>query len=790
MTLFLDWGSRVHRGFFVIFLAVGLLPSSAFTQDLGPLDFEGKTITSIQFRYRGPKTVPEQRLRANMSVREGQKYNTEVIDGDIASLYESGLVEDVSFLGDPRGESGLVLIVEVVTRGEIIAFGFVGNTIFSDRKLGSETKLKAGVISDKAILEARRNIEKVYKGYGYPDVLVSHRLRETDQAGRYHLIFVIQEGVKSEVRKIKFEGNQAFSHVELRREMETKQKGLFSFLTKSGRIDAEQLQRDLRAIEDFYRNNGFRAVRIDVVRREPVKDGRVDLIIPIYEGPKYTVQSVSFGAMKVFTPEELNPALSLLAGQVYSQKKLRDDVRMIRSYYGSRGYADAVVQADMRDVSPGVVAIVYQITEGQRYRVGKVNIQGNVITQDRVIRREVPMQPGEYYNSVDEDTTSRRLKNLNYFDGVQVSGTPSAQVGYRDVNILVSEKKTGTISFGAGFSSIDSIVGYLNLEQTNFDITNPKGWFRGGGQRFNMSIRGGAERRDFKVSLVEPWFLGRRLSLGGELYYRDLLFLSDYYDEGRIGGAVFIRRPLGRQGYVKGEYRLEQVSIDVDTIAPVDLDGQGPMGPTPSLFTAEDGEFLRSALDLSYVYDSRDSNIIPRRGHRVNVGATLAGGFLGGDVDTYTVTASGSKHWVLPWDIILNLNGAAAVVDATSGSTPIFERQFLGGARTLRGFEFRDVGPRDPVTGDVVGGGSSAFASVEFTFPIVENIRGAAFGDIGFVNANSWDFSPEEIHSDAGLGLRLNLPFGPLALDYAIPLQSEDEADNGGQFNFYLNYQF
>ncbi len=797
MTLFLGWGSHLRQGVFVFLLGAVVFPTAVFGQEnAGPLDLEGRIIASIQFRYRGAKTVDEQRLRGHMSVREGQKYSSEALDDDITSLYESGLVDDVRFLGEPQGANRLELIVEVTTRGTIIAIGFVGNTIFSDRKLASETKLKAGVMSDSQILAARRNIETLYKGFGYPDVLVSHRLRETETGGNFDLIFVIDEGVKSEVRKIKFEGNQAFSHVELRREMETKQKGLFSFITKSGRIDAEQLQRDLRGLEDFYRNHGHRAVRIEGIRREAAKGDRVDLIIPIYEGPKYTVQSVSFGPMTVFKPEELMPALSLVGGQVFSGKKLRDDVRMIRSYFGSRGHADAVVTPDMRDVSPGVVVIIYRIKEGRRYRVGKVNIQGNTITKDRVIRREVPMEPGAWYNSVDEDTTTRRLQNLNYFDGVQVTGSASNQPGYRDVNINLAEKKTGSISFGAGFSSIDSIVGYFNLEQTNFDIRNPGGWFRGGGQRFGLQVRLGAERRDVKISLVEPWFLGKRLSLGGELYYRDLLFLSDEYDQGSVGGAIFVRRPLGRKGYVKAEYRLEQISIDVDPI-PLgpDLTGPGGVGPPdglgdPSLFLMEEGDFLRSAVSLSYVYDSRDSNILPRRGHRANIGATLTGGVFGGDVDTYTLTANGSKHWSLPWDVILNVNGSATVVDATSGTVPIFERQFLGGARTLRGFEFRDVGPRDPVTGEVIGGGTSAFATAEVTFPIIENVRGAAFGDIGFVNADAFEFSPDEVHTDAGMGLRLNLPFGPLALDYAFPLSSEAAADKGGQFNFYLNYQF
>lgn len=777
MTLFLGWGSRAWHGLVIILLVAWLAPVVHAQGFASPLDLEGRTISQIRFKYRSAKTVPEQRLRAFMSIKEGQKYRGEAIDKDIATLYESGLVDDVAFLGEPQGDNRLVLQVEVVTRGEVIAFGFVGNTIFGDKTLSEETELKAGVISDKAIIGARRALEKFYKGHGYPNVRVSHRLRETERAGKFDLIFVIEEGVKSEVRDIIFEGNQAFSDVELRREMATKEKGIFSFLTKSGRIDDEMLQADRRALEEFYRNNGYRAVRIDKERREPVRSGRVDLIIPIYEGPKYTVQSVSFGKMTVFTAEELMPALSLIGGDVYSGKKIRDDIRMIRSYYGSRGHADATVVPDLRDVSPGVAQVVYRITEGPRYKVGKVNIQGNTITKDGVIRRELNMNPEEPYSSVDEETTKRRLQNLNYFENVQVSGSPSARTGYRDVNILVSEKKTGSVSFGAGFSSIDSIVGYLNLEQTNFDLFNPGGMFRGGGQRFGASLRVGAERRDFKISLIEPWFMGQRLSLGGELYYRDLLFLSSRYDQRNVGGAIFVRRPLGRKGFIRGEYRLETIDIDVSA-------------PAGSLFLPEDGSFLRSSLGLTYTYDSRDSNILPREGHRVNLGLTLAGGVLGGDVDTYSITAKGSKHWQLPWDMILNVNGAANIVDAFSGRVPLFERNMYGGARNLRGFEFRDVGPRDPVTGEVIGGNTSAFGTIELTFPLVENIRGAAFADIGFVNADSFDFGPDEIHSDAGLGLRLNLPFGPLALDYAFPIQSEAAADNGGQFNFYLNYQF
>ena len=431
--------------------------------------------------------------------------------------------------------------------------------------------------------------------------------------------------------------------------------------------------------------------------------------------------------------------------------------------------------------------IFYRITPGARKKVGRVNIQGNTKSQDKVIRREVPMRPGENFNSVDLETTKRRLENLNYFDDVQVTNSNSSQGGFRDVNILVNEKKTGSINFGAGFSSVDNIVGFINLEQTNFDISN-WGRFTGGGQRFSMSLRAGSERKDFRLSLVEPWFLGKKLSLGTELYYRDLLFLSDEYDQTNIGGAIFLRKPVGRKAYVKGEYRLESIEVDAES-------------DTSDTFKAEDGKFLRSALSLNYVYDSRDSNKLPRKGHKVDLGVTVAGGFLGGDVDAYTVSGTGTKHWNLIWDTILTARGSFTVVDEIGGDgrVPIFERQFLGGARDLRGFEYRDIGPRDTVsqsptdvpTEEVFGGASSFFASLELTFPITERVRGAVFYDMGFVNEDAWDFSGSNLASDAGIGLRLDLPIGPLAVDYAIPLSTpDDESDNGGQFNFYLNYQF
>lgn len=755
-------------------------------------DFEGKTISQVEIRFNGTKTVDEERLRNLMASKAGTAYRAENLDNDIKSLFESGLVDDVRFLAEPTGEN-VKLIAEVTTRPALDGVGFVGNSIFSDQKLAKESKMKAGgTLSDEQILEARRNIEKYYQGYGYPDVTVTHRIQASAQPGHSDLIFVIDEGQKNEVRKIRFEGNHAFTDPELRKEMKVKEKGFFSWLTKSGRFESDQLDKDLDAILDYYRSKGYLRASSPGIRREPVKDGRVDLVIQISEGEKYTVAGVGFGKMTVFKPEELYPSLTLNGNDPYSSKKMRADITTIRSFYGSRGYADVLVTPDIKDAGPNRVNITYRITEGSRFRVGRVNVTGNTKTKDKVIRREIPLKPGDQFNSVELETTKSRLDNLQYFSDVQVTGSPAGS-GYRDVDVLVEEKATGSVGVGIGFSSIDSVVGFLTLEQANFDLFNP--WnFTGGGQRFAMNLRLGSERSEFSVSLTEPWFLDRQLALGGELFYKQSTYFSDYYEQTNAGGAISLRKPLGRKGSIKGELRIENVKIDseIDEDDYTNRNFPGDNGSNSELSEEKiGGDFFRPALAFNYIYDSRDSTILARSGEKLDVGLSVSGG----DTNSVTFSAQGAKYWNLKWDSILSVNGELAFVDSINGDdVPIFDRMFLGGGRTLRGFEFRDVGPRDTgYTEDVYGGQSLAYMTVEYTVPIIETIRGAVFVDTGFVNEGSWDIAPDDIYSDVGIGIRLKLPISPLplALDYAIPISSpDDEADNGGQFNFSLSSQF
>jgi outer membrane protein insertion porin family len=776
-------------------LAFAAMVSTIFCGGLHAQDFEGQTISEVVIRYRGPKTVDEARIRDLMSTKAGGTYRAENLDNDIRTLYGSGLVDDVRFLAEPVGNR-VRIITEVTTRPSLGGVGFVGNTVFTDQRLARESKLEAGgALSDEEILAARRKIEDYYRGFGYPDAVVTHRIQASGREGMSDLVFLIEEGGKNEVRRIRFEGNNAFTTNELRKEMKTKPKGFFSWLTKSGRFESTQLDDDVEAVLDYYRTRGYLRASSPGYRLDPVRDGRVDLVIPINEGEKYTVDGIGFGRMTVFTADDFYPLLTLNGGDAYNSQKMRADITMIRSFYGSRGYADATVTPDIRDAGPNRVTITYRITEGTRFRVGRVNIQGNTKTKDKVIRREMPLNPGDPFNSVELETTRARLENLQYFGDVQVTGRPAGS-GYRDINVLVEERATGSVGVGVGFSSIDNIVGFLTLEQTNFDLFNP--WnFTGGGQRFGMNLRLGRERTDFSVSLVEPWFMDRRLALGGELFFRESTYFSDFYEQKNVGASIFIRKPINDRSSFRVEYKLEEVSIDSDINATRYIDRNFPGDNGDNSFLSQraiGGDFLRSSVSFNYLYDTRDSNIMPRRGHKFDAGVTVAGGIFGGDVDTVTVSMLGQKHWNLKWDTILTVNGELAFVDALSGDVPIFERMFLGGGRTLRGFEFRDIGPRDTgYTEEVYGGKSLGFLSLEYTVPIIETVRAAVFYDMGFVNTGAWDPSPSDLYSDVGIGLRLQLPISPLpiALDYAVPVNSPDKAaDKGGQFNFYLNYQY
>jgi outer membrane protein insertion porin family len=502
-------------------------------------------------------------------------------------------------------------------------------------------------------------------------------------------------------------------------------------------------------------------------------------MITIFEGPKYDVASVSLTGTRVFSEAELIPALRLVPGDAYSAAVIKKDTQTMRDYYGSRGYADAEVVPEITEGGDNTLHVTYNVYEGDKFYLRRIDIDGNTKTQDEVIRRELKVAPGDEYNTVLLNRSQEVLNNLGYFSSVEFFPSDSEISGFKDVNIAVAEKSTGTINFGVGFSSIDSAVGFLDITQSNFDLWNsPR--FTGGGQKFRASLKLGTERRDVSVSLTEPWFMGKKLALGAEVFYRDIYFLSDLYDQSQGGMALNLRKPLGEYNSIRAEYRLQQ--IEIDNLSPA---------ASPAIM-AEAGSFLQSKISLDFLRDTRDSVYLTRAGHKITAGTNLSGEVLGGDVDSYGFSFGGEQYFALPFDGIFSVEGSLRFVDATSGGStpPIFDRLFLGGSNNMRGFDYRDVGPKDG-SGEPLGGQTSAFFSTEYTFPIFKDkVRGALFYDVGVVNAKEYDFSTNGYNSNWGIGLRLFLPIGPIRLDFGVPMETDTFNDSGGKFNFNLGYQF
>jgi outer membrane protein insertion porin family len=417
------------------------------------------------------------------------------------------------------------------------------------------------------------------------------------------------------------------------------------------------------------------------------------------------------------------------------------------------------------------------VEEGVQSYVEKINISGNTRTKDKVIRREVAVAPGDVFNTVRVDASKQRLLNLQYFSRVETYPQDSLIPGRKDLNVVVEEKRTGSFNFGAGFSSIDNLIGFAEITQGNFDVTRWP-YFTGGGQKFRMRVQYGTRRKDFIISLTEPYFLDYKIAVGTELFYREAEFVSAVYDERRYGGEIFGRKVLSEFVFARFGYRLENIGIlNVDEDASIEI-------------RQEEGDRLKSQVSAGITYDARDDLRLTRRGQRVDLMAYVAGGPLGGDTDIYGWDLEASKYFLLPGDTILTINGEVAGVSTWAGGerVPIFDRLYLGGANNLRGFKFRDVGPKDE-DGEPIGGNTMARITVEYTFPVVDKVRGAVFYDAGFVSRGSYDFSGD-INSDVGLGVRLDLPIGPIRIDYGIPITSDRFNDSSGKFNFNIGYQF
>jgi outer membrane protein insertion porin family len=746
----------------------------------------GPVVREIAVEYVGAPSISRDRVLANLATKIGQPYSERLAEEDIRSLYATGGVSNVRIFAEPLAD-GVKVTVLLQGRPVIEEILIEGASAVPVNRIRREIGSKVGeVLSEERLADDRLKILEIYADRNFAEVDVQYRIEELPGANRSRVIFDITEGSRMVVRRITFVGNDNVLARDLRKAMTTKPWNILSFLNKSGRLVPAQLEEDRAALRTAYQNRGFADVEIIDISAQPLSRDGVELVVTIREGQQYKVNNVRLDGVNIVPTEELLARLSMNSGSLFTPRGMGDDLQAIRNFYGTRGYVDMLAMPEILPAAEGSVDIVYNIDEGLQSYVNLVNIQGNSRTQDRVIRRELAVRPGDVFDTTLVDVSRKRLENLNYFSRVDMAPTSTIVPGRKDLNVIVEEKRTGAFNFGVGFSTIDSLVGFAELSQSNFDLLNfPR--FTGGGQRLRIRGQLGLERQDFVISLTEPWFLGYKLSVGIEGYYREASFLSNVYDQSNLGFAVQARRQVWRALSARAEYRLEQIRI-----FDVDEDNVGI-----EIEEAE-GNYVRSAIEASLVWDTRDNLFLTRRGELVQLTGFISGGALGGDVEVYGISLEASKYITLPFDIIFLAKGQIAVVDGYGGSedtdeygqgVPIFDRLYLGGANNMRGFDFRDVGPVDE-DDNPIGGNSLAYLTLEVTFPIFSRVRGAVFSDVGFVNSDAFDFSTANVNADIGFGLRLDLPIGPIRVDYGYPIIYDSWNGPPGKFNFNIGYQF
>jgi len=808
----------------------------------------GPTIDGVDIKFVGPPQVSQEFIRSNIRVRVGDLYRVNSTQDDVHALYATGQFYNIRVsVNQSTNGSGVLLTYIVQARPRITEIKIVGNKKVKDSKIKKKITVKVGdPLDEQKLFTDVQDIKKLYEKYGYADTKVKYVTSVDENAGHGTVTFEIVESQKVKISEIDFIGAAAFPQKELRGVVKLKRHWMWSWLTGNGVYKQDDFDDDRDLLANFYLEHGYLDFAIKDVKLDNPTTNTLVIKYYLYEGRQYKVGSIKLTGNKIFTAAQIRTGMEynhayqrlkgrtgvngfpMDVGNTFTPDGQKKDTEALSDFYGGKGYIDVVPGPNLRvnrtpNVDTGTIDLEYQIDEGQKTYVEKINITGNVKTKDNVIRRELAISPGEVFDMVRVKISKQRLENLNYFEKVEADPEPTDPPisGRKNLDIDVVEKNTGNLTFGAGFSSVDSLVGFVEMSQGNFDLFHPP-TFTGAGQKLRLKLALGTQRRDYELSFIEPWFLNRKLALGVDLYRHQLDFESpnDIYNESQTGARLSLTRALWSDFLIGSiSYTFQQVGISLNSpyhvaystagyttvpAGPVTSPGPAPQPSLPIQIPSNVPESILEQLGphdysifgTTLAYDTRNSTQLPNHGQRTEIDPEISVG----DVDYYKIQLKSSWYFpgLMKGDVIEVVGRVGIAGSINGGDVPFYDAYYLGGIYSLRGFKFRNVSPRDPPTYGVtvnepIGGNSVWFSSVEYSIPIMEKeggvgVRVATFFDAGAVGTGTTTFSTC-FDDDVGLGLRLNIPhMGPLRLDYGIPITHDQYNGGSGQFQFSAGY--
>ena len=733
----------------VIFLCIASY-SVLYAQEL-------PVVNSIEIK--GLKRIEEGAVKAKLSQKIGEPVSQEKTNEDIKLIYKMGYFDDVK-VEIESFEGGVKLFYIIKEKPTITRVEFQGNKELDDAKLKEKLTITPGSIADTVLIQDNATIiGKIYEedGYWLSNIVPVVKKISDDEVS---LTYQIDEGTKVKVRNILFEGNKNISSRKIKKVMDTKEWWLFSFVTSSGYYKKDQMTKDIEKIKNLYFDNGY----IKVMAAEPEitldkqKKG-MTINIRISEGDLYKLTSMNFAGNKAFDNETIQKKIKLVPNTVFRKSLLEKDMRAISDLYSENGYALVSVMPDLSpDDSNKTVAVTLHIEEGDKYRIGRIEISGNTKTRDKVIRREIRLAEGDTFDSSKLRRSYERINNLQFFETVDMVPKPKYEEKVVDLDVKVKEKPTGFLSVGGGYSSADGFIGTVDLTQGNLF---------GRGQYIKVKAELGGKSSYYELSFRDPYFLDSPYAFSTGLYNTDREYIE--YDKKATGFYLGLGKSLAEYWRADVSYNFENAEIyNIDTDASIVIQEQKGTNTT-------------SSITPSLVRDSRDNYLDPSRGSRNSATFTFAG--LGGS--NKFIKGLLDSAWYFPLgETTIMLRGRFGYASGIFGKTlPLYENFYVGGLYTVRGLGFGDAGPKDPNTDDAIGGNTELVFNTEYIFPLYPEmkLKGVVFFDAGKAYEDFQNFG--SLRYTTGLGFRWLSPMGPIRLEWGYNIKQES-GESASKFEF------
>jgi len=723
---------------------------------------EGEIIESL--KIVGNKRIDESTILYYIQSKPGTVLSKSKIGKDIEQIFSLGQFKDIQ-VNTQNGLEGLELqfiVEEIPSIGDV---EILGNVKVDSNDIREKIGLKRGAtFNDHLIQESKKEILKIYKEKGY--FFAETRIETNSVSDNLiNIVIRVHEGKKVTIEKIRFSGNKAFKDKKLADQMETQAKTWWNFLDDSGVYQKDVLKLDLFRIEGFYQDSGYLRVKVLEPKIDINKKARqIHIIIPVEEGPQFRIKSIEVEGDNTVPHDEIKRNIITKKGDIYNVSQLREDIVTVTDMYSSKGFAYADINPITKiDDQVHTVDLSINIDKGKKVYVGEINMLGNIKTKDNVIRREFRLKEGEVFDGSKLKRSKQRINNLNYFEDVKIDTQRGKDPDLIDVLATVTEKPTGTFTVGAGFSSVENLIFTTSIAQNNLF---------GNGHRVNLTASLSSIRTDFNINLTEPRLFDSTISAGLDAFnnVNDLLSFSMRTS----GGGIRLGKNITEYETINIGYRYNKVNVS------------GVLKADETVFL-QNGKRTTSRVNPIYIYDSRDNFLNPSQGWRHMLGFELAGfGGLKFHRSVYEVT----YYRPLIGKLVLGSHARVNFADGYDGDTlPSFERYFMGGPTSLRGFTIQDIGPKAS-DGDPVGGNKSMLLNLELQYPFTKAIRGFVFYDRGNLygtgadlSTTSEDWNLAKMRHSIGAGFRFMSPMGPLGFAYGIKLDRRSSEETG-QFHF------